>query len=438
MSHPYRNKPAKPAARPARKPARSGMTGPGTPGTADIQLVRNALGNYVRVIGGTPTKADRANQLATLALHLGKVDVWLAAQPHRTDLILLKQQLEEALHTLRTSDDANFAESEALGEAPLLHIDLYEARLFIQGHRQRILANAFAAAKRIASQRGVTALRYEAYQREALRQGFISAYLQVNPVPTGRGKEAAARYRQELLGVARRAEGELMAMLGSLKGMILRLGRTLVTKGLFEGEGEGEGDGYMRRLPQYNRTAIHHRAQTSKQAFTQQRSALRLAARPSQQTIRTLTARFPAFPPGLGNQSSVINRVRAVLWVRWFEVARLAGEIGSTLAKSTSGDPGPALFGHFATELLVRRAVIDRSAKPLWADFFGKLWSAPIFPKPFLVAAVAALALLGESTRGDRHASFENLPMVSQEPVRSPSLATAEAEALAAFELAAS
>ena len=393
------------------------------PGAADIRMVRNALQNAVRIISANPTTADRARLLTNLGMHIGKVDVWLAAQPARADLHQLKADVQSMITAVRSASDASFREAD-LADAPLLNLDLYEARMFIKGHRNRILGHAFTAARRIAAQHGAAALRHEAYQRQALRQGFIQAYLQINPVPVHRGKAAADQYRRELKAVAGRAEAELMQLLGSLQGMVLRLARAAITKGLFE----TDGDSHDRRPPQFNRTAVTHRAQTSKRAASIQRATLRqqVTQRPSQRAIRAYTGQLLYVPSGMGSHQSVIERLRIMMWAQWVSLVPMIVAIAAALAKSATGNPGPALFGNIVTEIMIRRGVIQPSERSVWAGFLGGLWSSPM-PRLMVLGITAGLIALRHG-----HAAT-NMIAAPGRGGRNP-----EAEALAAFEMAAS
>lgn len=333
------------------------------------------------------------------------------------------------MFTLRNDEDESFLELDQ-ADNPLLNVDLYEARMFIKGHRQRILAAAFAVARRIAKQHGVAALRHEAYQRQALRQGFMGAYLRVNPAPVHRGKAAADQYRRELLAVARRAKDELVQLLGGLKGMVLRLGRAAITKGLFESE--WESDSQDRRRPKFNRTAIAHRAKTSKRNYTIQRAAARQRAipipqRPSQQQVSDYMIHFSRLPRDWGLRPSVLELLSAHVWNRWYSFTPMFVSIGSALAKSATGNPEPAVVGNVLAQFMIHQGLIAQTDRAVWSSFLGELWSAPI-PRLTLLAMFAGLITLAKGLKAaKRTAAFEHGAIESE----------AEAEALAAFEMAA-
>ncbi|MDP5104204.1 MAG: hypothetical protein NWP98_09795 [Erythrobacter sp.] len=332
-----------------------------------------------------------------------------------------------AMVALHNDEDESFLELDQ-ADAPLLNVDLYEARMFIRGHRQRILAAAFTAAKRIAKQHGAAALRHEAYQRQALRQGFMGVYLQVNPAPVHHGKAAADQYRRELIAVARRAEDELMQLLGSLKGMVLRLARSTITKGLFESE--WEGDSQDRRSPKFKRTAAVHRAKTSKRTYTLQRAAARqrtLPQRPSQRQISSYMIHFSGLPRGWALRPSVLELLATHVWRQWYSFTPMFVSIGTALAKSATGNPAPAVVGNVLAEFMIHQGLIGQNERAFWSSFLAGLWSAPI-PRLTLLAMFAGMITLAKGLKAaKRNAAFEHGAIESE----------AEAEALAAFEMAA-
>ena len=328
-------------------------------------------------------------------------------------------------------------EGDFASSPPPLHIDLYHARLLIRSHKPAIIRAALAAARRIARQHGVAVLRHEAYQRAALRQGFYALYLSRHPMPTDPAR--AATYRRELIRVGQRAEGELMAMLGSFRSLVLRTLFKLATKGL----GETEADGYA-RPNRHRKTQTRYRARQAKRRLTQNRARLRRSplrpVRPSQKQIVRYMPMIPRPPASLDPAGRFVQDIRLSLWRNYPRYAPIAAQIANGMAQSPTGNPGPTLFAGAVTQILVQNRLIRQSDRQACFAFFKQLWSIPA-PRLF-VLAVAAAAVLSLSYRKSvsREGHFETRPMRHAVPLSGGaaySAASAEAEALAQFEMAA-
>jgi hypothetical protein len=115
-----------------------------------------------------------------------------------------------------------------------------------------------------------------------------------------------------------------------------------------------------------------------------------------------------------------------MMWAQWVSLVPMIVAIAAALAKSATGNPGPALFGNIVTEIMIRRGVIQPSERSVWAGFLGGLWSSPM-PRLMVLGITAGLIALRHG-----HAAT-NMIAAPGRGGRNP-----EAEALAAFEMAAS
>lgn len=327
-----------------------------------------------------------------------------------------------------------------LASVPPINVDLYHARAVIRGRKMAILRAALAAARRIARRYGVMALRHEAYQRAALRQGFYSVYMSVHPMPRDPAKRAV--YRRELISVGRRAEAELMAMFGSFRSMVLRMAFKFATKGL------GESDGMSSRVRnRYRSTQMRQRAMMARRRYAQNRARMRSRARPRPRVNRPGKAdivRFirivPRPPASLDPTGKFREYLRLSMWRNWARIAPIAVRMAAAMSRSPTGNPTPALFATIATQGLLRRRLISRRDQGVYFKFFNQLWRTPAPVHVKLAAAGAVVLMLSFRKSASREANFETAPMFSAPPLSGAShysSASAEAEALARLEAAA-